>query len=179
MKHVSSGTVCFLVSAIFSLINSRFLFLITISYYNYEKKGAWIAKGGWFRPIWLTKVKIRENRSCSHLRLWPSWVSMLRPHSYGIYNHRSPKLLLVVCLSDPCHVSMHLQLSKHSAALWLWSMTARVRIHSVAAIQQPCIVKFYSKLKTDAQLSPVLIQDGFVIKKQSVFFATVPWHIFH
>jgi hypothetical protein len=40
MKHVSSGTVCFLVSAIFSLINSRFLFLITISYYNYEKKGA-------------------------------------------------------------------------------------------------------------------------------------------
>lgn len=88
-------------------------------------------------------------------------LSMLRPHSYGIYTHHSPKLLLIVCLSDPCHVIMHLQLSKHSAALPLWSMTFRVRIHRVAAIQQPYIVKFYSKFKTDAHT-----QDGFVIKSR-------------
>jgi hypothetical protein len=110
---------------------------------------------GWFGPIWLTKAKIRENRSCSHLRLRPNSLSMLRPHSHGffflrisliwhlqynhfvletvcwLFDHHSQKLFSIVCLSNLGHVSIYSS-PRTQQTCGLWSMTIRVHIHTVA-----------------------------------------------
>ena len=85
-KYTNGGTIYFLLVLSLTFINSLPVFILN----NYESKGAWImAKGGWFRQIWLTKVEIRENGTCSHLRVC---MTKLNIHaqasliSYGIYN---------------------------------------------------------------------------------------------
>jgi len=113
---------------------------------------------GWFRPIWLTKAKIRgesklftpeaTTKLTTHAQASLMWhhfffcarISLVWHLQYNhfvletvcwLFDHHSQKLFSIVCLSNLGHVSIYSS-PRTQQTCGLWSMTIRVHIHTVA-----------------------------------------------